>query len=66
MDDYVSKPINPILLSEALGRQAGGAIEVGELYLGQDSGENENQPLNAEASQALNDLMGSLDDLIGD
>ncbi|MDA1326722.1 MAG: response regulator [Proteobacteria bacterium] len=66
MDDYVSKPINPILLSEALGRQAGGAIEVGELDLGQDSGENENQPLNAEASQALNDLMGSLDDLIGD
>jgi PAS domain S-box-containing protein len=66
MDDYVSKPINPILLSEALGRQAGGGIEVGELDLGQDSSENENQPLNAETSQALNDLMGSLDDLIGD
>ena len=66
MDDYVSKPIDPIRLSEALGRQAGGSIEVGELELGRESGEIVNQPLNAEASQALNDLMGSLDDLIGD
>jgi len=65
MDDYVSKPINPVLLSEALARQAGGTVEVGELDLQGETATEEVQPRSAEASQAFDSLMGSLDDLIG-
>lgn len=66
MDDYVSKPIEPRLLSAALGRQTNAQIEVGTLDLGENDGTDPASPLNEEATEAVNDFMTSLDDLISD
>lgn len=66
MDDYVSKPIDPSMLSAALGRQTNAHVEVGTVDLAGNNGAGGDSPLNEEATEAVTDFMASLDDLIGD
>lgn len=64
MNDYVSKPIDPGMLSDAISRQAGTQITVSGIDLVPEGSEDDKKPLTEETAQALDDLMSSLDDLI--
>ena len=62
MDDYVSKPINPALLAEAIARQCGG--EPAALMPAEQSVSVE-KDLTEQDNEAFSDLLDSLDELSG-
>lgn len=66
MNDYVSKPIDPGVLSAALSRQTNAQIDVGVVNSGIDSSTEDGHRLNKDASEAVANFVAYLDDLIND
>lgn len=62
MDDYVSKPINPALLAEAIARQCGGETAAPEAAEQSAAVEKD---ITEQDTEAFSDLLDSLDELAG-
>ena len=61
MDDYVSKPIDPVKLSQAIERQCGSKVELTELT----ADDHTPHEMTDEQKDAVEDLNDSLDRLLG-